>query len=367
MFELQDRLLMDSPGSEDIAAMLKLAGVDYAKMPRVKHSGDPRDLVSGKADAMVAYSTNEPFVLEQLGVPYLAFSPRASGIDFYSDNLVTSEVEIKTHPERVAAFRAASLKGWQYALSHKEEIVDLILRRYSQAKNREALLFEANQTEALVQPDLVELGYQNPARWRAIAETYHALGMLPDATVPEGLIYKSEGDGIPLWLKAALAGVALLGLLATLVTLWIARLNRRLKSEVIERREAEHEIQRARAQAEAARQQLVAMSEALPLAMFQMEFRADGGVRYNFIGSRVEQILGVPIEELMADPSVRWRHVYRDDAQVARATLANATQRVRAGEMERSVEMVVRAALVMANSGGSFRAPTLRRRFPTAP
>ncbi len=345
VFELQDRLLMDTPGSEDIAAMLKLAGVDYAKMPRVKHNGDPRDLINGKADAMVAYSTNEPFVLEQLGVPYLAFSPRASGIDFYSDNLVTSEKEIKTRPERVAAFRAASLKGWQYALSHKEEIVDLILHRYSQAKNREALLFEANQTEVLVQPDLIELGYQNPARWRAIAETYHSLGMLPDATVPEGLIYKPEGDGIPLWLKVALAAVAFAGFMATLVTLWIARLNRRLNSEIIERREAEHEIQRARAQAEAARQQLVAMSEALPLAMFQMEFRADGGVRYNFIGSRVEQILGVPIEEVMADPSVRWRHVYRDDAQVARATLANATQRVRTGEMERSVEMVVRAVL----------------------
>jgi ABC-type nitrate/sulfonate/bicarbonate transport system substrate-binding protein len=59
VFALQDRLLMDTPGSEDIAAMLKLAGVDYAKMPRVKHNGDPRDLVSGKADAMVAYSTND--------------------------------------------------------------------------------------------------------------------------------------------------------------------------------------------------------------------------------------------------------------------------------------------------------------------
>ena len=68
------------------------------------------------------------------GVPYLAFSPRGSGIDFYSDNLVTSEKQIKTHPQRVADFRAASLRGWQYALSHKEEIVDLILRRYSQAK-----------------------------------------------------------------------------------------------------------------------------------------------------------------------------------------------------------------------------------------
>ncbi|MFZ0709948.1 MAG: response regulator [Terrimicrobiaceae bacterium] len=342
IFALQDRVLMDTPGSEDIAAMLKLAGVDYAKMPRVKHNGDPLDLVSGKADAMVAYSTNEPFVLEQLGVPYLAFSPRGSGIDFYSDNLVTSEKQIKTHPERVADFRAASLRGWQYALSHKEEIVDLILRRYSQAKNREALLFEANQTEVLVQPGLIELGYQNPARWQAIADTYHSLGMLPDAKVPEDLIYKAETGAIPLWLKASLAGAGMLGLVATLVALWIARLNRRLNSEIIERREAERGIQRANAQAESARQQLVAMSEALPLAMFQIEFKSGADVRYNFVGSRVEQILGVPLKELMAEPALRWRHVHPDDAEVVRTALADATQRVRAGEFKTSVEIIAR-------------------------
>ncbi|MGA7395109.1 MAG: ABC transporter substrate-binding protein, partial [Terrimicrobiaceae bacterium] len=345
VFALQDRLLMDTPGSEDIAAMLKLADVDYARMPRVKHNGDPRDLVSGKADAMVAYSTNEPFVLEQLGVPYLAFSPRASGIDFYSDNLVTSEKQIKARPKRVAAFRAASLKGWQYALSHKEEIVDLILRRYSQAKNREALLFEANQTEVLVQPDLVELGYQNPARWRAIADTYHSLGMLPEAIVPGGLVYEPEAAGIPFWLKAALAGAAILGLVATSAALWIARLNRRLNSEVVERREAESEIQRANAQAESARQQLVAMSEALPLAMFQMELKSDGTASYNFIGNRVEQILGVSRKDLMANPSLRWRHVHPDDREMALSTLVDASRRVRDGEIESSVEMVARVLM----------------------
>ena len=357
VFALQDRLLMDTPGSEDIAAMLKLADVDYARMPRVKHNGDPRDLVSGKADAMVAYSTNEPFVLEQLGVPYLAFSPRASGIDFYSDNLVTSEKQIKARPERVAAFRAASLKGWQYALSHKEEIVDLILRRYSQAKNREALLFEANQTEVLVQPDLVELGYQNPARWRAIAETYHSLGMLPEAIVPGGLVYEPEAAGIPFWLKAALAGAAILGLVATSAALWIARLNRRLNSEVVERREAESEIQRANAQAESARQQLVAMSEALPLAMFQMELKSDGGVSYNFIGNRVEQILGVSRKDLMADPSLRWRHVHPDDREMALSTLVDASRRVRDGEIESSVDMVAARFDERSAALGSFERP----------
>src|ERR1700737_663594 len=129
--DLRGRTLMDTPGSDEIAAMLKHEGVDYAALPRTDHRGDPRDLLAGRADAMVAYSTNEPFVLEQLGAAYRPFSPGAYGVDFYGDNLCASEAEVKAHPERVAAFRAASLKGWAYALAHKEAPVDLLLKTYS--------------------------------------------------------------------------------------------------------------------------------------------------------------------------------------------------------------------------------------------
>ncbi|MGA7612840.1 MAG: ABC transporter substrate-binding protein, partial [Xanthobacteraceae bacterium] len=66
--------------------MLKSQGVDYKALPRVNHNGDPADLLNGKADAMVGYSTNEPFILDQLGAPYEAFAPRAYGFDFYGDN-----------------------------------------------------------------------------------------------------------------------------------------------------------------------------------------------------------------------------------------------------------------------------------------
>ena len=77
--ELKGRRLMDAPGSDDIAAMLKSEGVDYhMDLPRVTHSGDSRDLLRDRADAMVAYSTNEPYLLEQYGTPYRSFSPAAS-------------------------------------------------------------------------------------------------------------------------------------------------------------------------------------------------------------------------------------------------------------------------------------------------
>jgi class 3 adenylate cyclase/ABC-type nitrate/sulfonate/bicarbonate transport system substrate-binding protein len=198
--DLRGRTLMDAPGSDEIAAMLKREGVDYEALPRVAHEGNPRDLLAGRADAMVAYSTNEPFVLEQLGAAYRTFSPEASGIDSYGDNLCTSETEAKAHLDRVAAFRAASVKGWAYALAHKGATVDLILRSYSGKKSREALLFEAEQTEIFVGRDPDRIGEQDPARWRRIAATYHKLGLLTDDTLPKALIWDGNDGSLRRWL-----------------------------------------------------------------------------------------------------------------------------------------------------------------------
>lgn len=213
--DLRGRTLMDTPGSDEIAAMLEREGVDYKSLLRVPHEGDPRDLLAGRADAMIAYSTNEPFVLEQLGAAYRTFAPAASGIDFYGDNLCASETAVKTNPDRVAAFRAASLKGWAYALANKEATVDLILKSYSATKSRDALLFEAEQTEALVGSDADRIGEQDPARWRSIAATYRQLGLLSDDTLPAALIWDGNDGSLRRWLTAlslVTAGLAIAAL-----------------------------------------------------------------------------------------------------------------------------------------------------------
>jgi len=150
----------------------------------------------------VAYSTNEPYIFEKLSTPYVIFSPRAFGYDFYGDNLCTSKRQVAEHPEQVSAFRAASLKGWQYALEHKEEIVDLILRRYPTQKTRDALLFEARQTELLIQPHLVPIGDQTIERWTTIANTYVSLGMMSEPQVPAGMIYLAAHQNLLEWLES---------------------------------------------------------------------------------------------------------------------------------------------------------------------
>lgn len=197
--------------ADELIAYLKKEGVPLSSMFRVEHSFDPNDLARGKVDAYSAYITNEPRYLDKLGFAYDVYSPREAGIDFYGDNLFTSESEIAAHPERVRAFREASMKGWAYAMSHPEEIADLIIAKYSRRHGRDHLLFEARQMMPLVQPVLVELGYTNPDRWRHIADIYAELGMMPKNSSFDGFLYRAETRLYQTWpFRLALAASVLL-------------------------------------------------------------------------------------------------------------------------------------------------------------
>ncbi|MBM9613465.1 EAL domain-containing protein [Desulfobulbus rhabdoformis] len=161
-------------------AMLVASGVSLESVRSVDHSWNLEDLINGKVDVQTAYLTNEPYVLQQRGVDPVVLKPVDYGIDFYGDCLVTTEQEIRRHPERTEHFLQAVRRGWRYALEHPKEIAQLICDEYSQQKSIDQLLYEARTMRELIQPNLVEIGYMSRERWRFIAETYVRLGMLPE-------------------------------------------------------------------------------------------------------------------------------------------------------------------------------------------
>ncbi|MET3130401.1 diguanylate cyclase (GGDEF)-like protein/PAS domain S-box-containing protein [Oxalobacteraceae bacterium GrIS 1.11] len=227
----------DPPDGDDVLVYLKKEGVPLSKLIRVEHSYNPEDLINGKVEAISAYSTNEPDYLDRAGFPYMLFTPRAAGIDFYGDNLFTNEQEVNAHPERVKAFRAASMRGWQYAMQHPEQIADLILNKYSRRHDRQHLLYEAHQMVALVQPELVETGYMNPERWRHIADTYAELGMLPKHAAFDGFVY-TGGGAESLWLYRVLGAVAALMVVGAAVHFSLLARERRRADEAIRKGES---------------------------------------------------------------------------------------------------------------------------------
>lgn len=141
-------------------------------------------------------------------------------------------------------------------------------------------------------------------------------------------------DGHLMWADVSLSAVRdENGELATVIVIAI---------DMTVRKAAEAAVEHARAMAESARRQLEGMSDALPLAMFQMASRGKDMVRYNFIGSRVKDVLDVTAEELMQDAEQRWRNVHPDDVQPARAALADAVRRVLSGEGLSTGDIMVR-------------------------
>ncbi|MET0268412.1 MAG: EAL domain-containing protein [Duganella sp.] len=219
--------------ADELIAYLAREGLPASSFERLAPSYDPHDLIDGKVDAMAVYTTNEPDTFDRAGFAYDLYTPRTLGIDFYGDNLFTSERELASHPERVRAFRAASLRGWQWAMSHPEQMVDLILNKYTRRNDRQHLLYEARQMVPLVQPVLVEVGYMNPERWRHIADVYASLGMLPGNVNFDGFLYDPDSNKNRTWLYRALGAVVLVLIAAGIVHfLLLARERRRSRAAI---------------------------------------------------------------------------------------------------------------------------------------
>ncbi|WP_374480437.1 diguanylate cyclase domain-containing protein [Zoogloea sp.] len=236
--DIVGKRVMIEPQSDELFAYLKQEGITLDRLVQLPHSFNPEDLIEGRVDAISAYVSNEPYYLDRAKFDYQVYTPRAGGIDFYGDNLFTTEQELKAHPERVRAFREASLRGWQYAMQHPEEIVDLLLAKYSTQHPRDFYLFEAQRMASLMRTDLVEVGYMNRGRWRHIANTYADLGLLPGNYALNGFLYEPAAPHDPTTLYIALSLLA--GVSA--IAMYIYRINHRLRLALCESREAEGRI-----------------------------------------------------------------------------------------------------------------------------
>ncbi len=181
-------------GSTILDAVLQKEGISKDSVEHVQ----PKyriDLRKEGIDAIIAYSIDRPQLLIKQGIKPYFIRPVDYGIDFYGDLIYTTEEESKNNPERVEAFRKASINGWKYALKNKDEMIDYILTLpgvKERGIDREALEFEARECEKLILPDLVEVGHNNPDRWENLLKIYKDLDLVPQNSTIKGFIYNPD-------------------------------------------------------------------------------------------------------------------------------------------------------------------------------
>ncbi|WP_081696303.1 diguanylate cyclase domain-containing protein [Thiomicrorhabdus sp. Kp2] len=218
--------LMIEPNSAELFAYMQSEGIHQSALTLETHSHNVNDLINSKADVMSVYSTDEPYILAEQGIRFQLFSPRMSGIDFYGDNFFTLQSLVEKDPQLVRNFYQATIKGWKYAMSHQEEIVQLIYQKYSQQKSLEHLRFEAKSMDELMMPKLIEPGYMTEGRWRHIADTYHSLGILPEKINLQGLLYQPNYDFEYAQLQEQLKYIALVFIVLLVLIIGLTRLYR---------------------------------------------------------------------------------------------------------------------------------------------
>jgi len=250
------RVMMGADSSELIAYLLR-EKIDPANLQLTPFHEGIQDLQTGKVDALSGQSTSIPYQLHTLAIPFITFYPRTAGVDFYGDNLFTSEHEIQQYPDRVEAFRKASLLGWEYAMGHQGEIIHLLRTNYQSPLDSLQLAYEATSMQNLVANPLVPIGYSYRGRWEHISSVFQDVGLMPGPIDLTGFLYQTNQEtsadqtsNVPrkIWGFALAAGLLLL-----FTGLYNIRLRHQLsKLSVVEKAHVQ-----AREDSEKSRQQLI--------------------------------------------------------------------------------------------------------------
>jgi len=174
------------------AGLLLKEGVQLDQITSVPLSYNIDDLIEGRVDAMVGYSTDQPYQLQIRGVEYNIIEPRSYGIDFYGDVLFAHQQYVEDNPQKVEAFRQASIRGWEYAVKNSEEVIDWLLDKYHSEKTAEELRYEAKETIKLIVAELVQVGHTNDGRWKHISQVFLDLGLANEPLNLNEFIYLPE-------------------------------------------------------------------------------------------------------------------------------------------------------------------------------
>ncbi|MCB9096575.1 MAG: ABC transporter substrate-binding protein [Arcobacter sp.] len=191
--DMKNKSLMITQEQQKFAtfkSMLNSKGVRIDDLKVQEHSFNVDNLINRNTDLMLAYITNEPFILKEKGYKSKIFAPKDYGFDFYEGIIFTSKEFALNNPKLVKDFYSATIRGWEYAFENIDEVAKLIYEKYNpQNKTLKSLIYEANEMKKLVYDKHGKIGTITPERINLIINTYRVMGLLENHIDVDDLIY----------------------------------------------------------------------------------------------------------------------------------------------------------------------------------
>ena len=112
-----------------VQAMIKASGLALSDVKIEAQANSMEPFIEGKVDMAIVTVYNEALILKRRNVvPSVVFNPAEMGVNLANESIIATEKTIKENPKLVQGFLRASLMGWNYALTHQDEAIEILLK-----------------------------------------------------------------------------------------------------------------------------------------------------------------------------------------------------------------------------------------------
>jgi signal transduction histidine kinase/ABC-type nitrate/sulfonate/bicarbonate transport system substrate-binding protein len=188
-----------SSGKEDFdinfGSLFERHGVDTNLFRFKEHRYDIEDFLKSDVDAMTAFISDQPYLLDTMGYKYNIMNPSDYGTFNLQLELFTSQEEARLEAKRTAKFRDATIRGWEYALAHQGEIIDIIYKKYAKTSSKGALKNEASEIVKLILPYTYSVGYIDTNFLQKQLEIFKLKYAKQSTKTIENFIFQTEKNG----------------------------------------------------------------------------------------------------------------------------------------------------------------------------
>jgi ABC-type nitrate/sulfonate/bicarbonate transport system substrate-binding protein len=167
----------------DYLAMLAINGVDRSRIQEVPVGFDPRLLAAGRVDVYPVFESNEPDILQGLGVPTRLFRPSDYGVPTLGLTYLARQQSLDGDPDLLQRFLKASMRGILDAQADPEAATDIIMQfapDEDRAHQLSMLKIELDMADGPVSRQY-GIGWSTADQWQVFHDSLLAYGGLSKA------------------------------------------------------------------------------------------------------------------------------------------------------------------------------------------
>ncbi|MEA3457082.1 MAG: ABC transporter substrate-binding protein, partial [Candidatus Thermoplasmatota archaeon] len=150
-------------------AMMEKLDINRSQINELTIGYDATELLNGITDVSTGYLINEPHQVIEAGYEVNTILTADYGVNMYADVLFATEDTINNNPELVEKFLRATLDGWQYAINHRDEAVNITLK-YATDRTNSHETYMLENSIPLINAGDSPIGWMEESKWEQVQD-----------------------------------------------------------------------------------------------------------------------------------------------------------------------------------------------------